>query len=172
MSQSLACLLVAAPSPWLVASRARPSESGRRWAPARSNVFECGRSALWAPANVMIILSRSNVFECGRSALYNSRNAIWAPSHVTIILPAPPPARTHVLADHGRCSHLMLSHYKPLPPFWPPDITPALTTTMFELAPPTAFGDPHNHEPPYSCQRRNEPSHSLQLQSKRSASGY
>ena len=126
MSQSLACLLVAAPSPWLVASRARPSESGRRW----------------APANVMIILSRSNVFECGRSALYNSRNAIWAPSHVTIILPAPPPARTHVLADHGRCSHLMLSHYKPLPPFWPPDITPALTTTMFELAPPTAFGDP------------------------------
>ena len=61
-----------------------------------------------------------------------------------IIMPAPPPARTHVLADHDRCSHLVLSHYKPLPPFWPPDITPALTTTMFELAAlfenPTAFG--------------------------------
>jgi len=154
MSQSLACLLVSAPSPWLVASRARPPQSGHRW----------------PPANVMIFLSRSNVFECGRSALYNSRNAIWAPSHVTIIMPVPPPARTHVLADHDRCSHLVLSHYKPLPPFWPPDITPALTTTMFELAAPTAFGDPHNHETPYSCQRRNEPSHSLQLQSKRSAS--
>jgi hypothetical protein len=84
------------------------------------------------------------ILECGRSALYNSRNAICAPSHVTIILPAPPPARTHVLADHGPCSHLVLSHYKPLPPFWPPDITPALTTTMFELGAlfenPTAFG--------------------------------
>ena len=154
MSQSLACLLVAAPSPWLVAPRAFPSESGRRW----------------APANVMIILSRSNVFECGRSALYNSRNAIWAPSHVTIILPAPPPARTHVLADHGRCSHLMLSHYKPLPPFWPPDITPALTTTMFELAAPTAFGDPHHPRNAIFLGSSDEPSYSLQLQSKRSAS--
>ena len=144
MSQSLACLLVAAPSPWLVASRARPSESGRRWAPARSNVFECGRSAL-----------------------YNSRNAIWAPSHVTIILPAPPPARTHVLADHGRCSHLVLSpwHYKPLPPFWPPDITPALTTTMFELAPPTAFGRsaPYNSRTAIFPASADEPSRLLQL---------
>ena len=96
------------------------------------------------PGPRTIILSTSSILECGRSALYNSRNAIWAPSHVTIILPAPPPARTHVLADHGRCSHLVLSHYKPLPPFWPPDITPALTTTMFELAAPTAFGDPHH----------------------------
>jgi hypothetical protein len=151
--QSLVCLLVAAPSPWLVAPRARPSESGRRW----------------APANV-IILSRSNVFECGRSALYNSRNAIWAPSHVTIILPAPPPARTHVLADHGPCSHLVLSHYKPLPPFWPPDITPALTTTMFELAPPTAFGDPHHPRNAIFLGSSDEPSYSYQLQSKRSAS--
>ena len=61
-----------------------------------------------------------------------------------IIMPAPPPARTHVVIDHDRCSHLVLSNYKPLPPFWPPDITPALTTTMFELAAlfenPTAFG--------------------------------
>jgi len=61
-----------------------------------------------------------------------------------IIMPAPPSARTHVVIDHDRCSHLVLSHYKPLPPFWPPDITPALTTTMFELAAlfenPTAFG--------------------------------
>ena len=140
MSQSLACLLVAAPSPWLVAPRASPTE----------------------PANV-IILSRSNVFECGRSALYNSRNAIWAPSHVTIILPAPPPARTHVLADHGRCSHLVLSHYKPLPPFWPPDVTPALTTTMFELAAPTAFGDPHHPRNAIFPSSADEPSPSHQL---------
>ena len=117
------------------------------------------------PGPRTIILSTSSILECGRSALYNSRNAIWAPSHVTIILPAPPPARTHVLADHGRCSHLVLSHYKPLPPFWPPDITPALTTTMFELAAPTAFGRsaPYNSRNAIFPSSADEPSRLLQL---------
>ena len=121
------------------------------------------------PGPRTIILSTSSILECGRSALYNSRNAIWAPSHVTIILPAPPPARTHVLADHGRCSHLVLSHYKPLPPFWPPDITPALTTTMFELAAlfenPTAFGRsaPYNSRTAIFPASADEPSPSHQL---------
>ena len=117
------------------------------------------------PGPRTIILSTSSILECGRSALHNSRNAIWAPSHVTIILPAPPPARTHVLADHGRCSHLVLSHYKPLPPFWPPDITPALTTTMFELAAPTAFGRsaPYNSRTAIFPASADEPSRLLQL---------